>query len=74
MADPIHQFQIQKIVDFGAVNLPVFGRTELAITNPLKNAILGKDLGTMADVGGLKGIWARLTGRGDGSDIGLSCQ
>ena len=33
MADPIHQFQIQKIVDFGAVNLPVFGRTELAITN-----------------------------------------
>jgi len=33
MADPIHQFQIQKVVDFGAVNLPVFGRTELAITN-----------------------------------------
>ncbi len=45
--------------------------TELAITNPLKNAILGKDLGTMADVGGLKGIWARLTGRGDGSDIAI---
>lgn len=45
--------------------------TELAITNPLENALLGKDLGTMADVGGLKGIWARLTGRGDGSDIAI---
>ncbi|MFN3584103.1 F0F1 ATP synthase subunit A [Phenylobacterium sp.] len=33
MADPIHQFQIEKLVDFGTVNLPVFGRTELAFTN-----------------------------------------
>ena len=33
MADPIHQFQIQKVVDLGVVNLPVLGRTELAITN-----------------------------------------
>ena len=33
MADPIHQFQIEKLVDFGVVNLPVFGRTELAFTN-----------------------------------------
>ena len=32
-ADPIHQFQIEKLVDFGTVNLPVFGRTELAFTN-----------------------------------------
>ncbi|WP_395670648.1 F0F1 ATP synthase subunit A [Phenylobacterium sp.] len=31
--DPIHQFQIAKLVDFGTVNLPVFGRTELAFTN-----------------------------------------
>jgi F-type H+-transporting ATPase subunit a len=31
--DPIHQFQIEKLVDFGAVNLPVFGRSELAFTN-----------------------------------------
>ncbi|WP_296596091.1 F0F1 ATP synthase subunit A [Phenylobacterium sp.] len=31
--DPIHQFQIEKLVDFGVVNLPVFGRTELAFTN-----------------------------------------
>jgi len=31
--DPIHQFQITKLVDFGTVNLPLFGRTELAFTN-----------------------------------------
>lgn len=33
MADPIHQFQIEKLVDFGVVTLPVLGRTELAFTN-----------------------------------------
>jgi len=44
---------------------------QLAISNPMKNAILGTDHATMADVGGLEGIWARLTGRGDGSDIQL---
>ena len=32
-ADPIHQFQIEKLVDFGTVTLPVFGRTDLAFTN-----------------------------------------
>ena len=37
--------------------------TELAITNPLKNAILGTDYGTIQDVGGLQGIWARLSGK-----------
>jgi F-type H+-transporting ATPase subunit a len=31
--DPIHQFQIVKLFDFGEVTLPVFGRTELAFTN-----------------------------------------
>jgi F-type H+-transporting ATPase subunit a len=31
--DPIHQFQIEKLVDFGVVNLPLFGRSELAFTN-----------------------------------------
>ncbi|WP_091737212.1 F0F1 ATP synthase subunit A [Phenylobacterium immobile] len=31
--DPIHQFQITKLVDFGEVTLPLFGRTELAFTN-----------------------------------------
>ena len=33
MADPIHQFQITKLADFGAVTLPVLGHTELAFTN-----------------------------------------
>ncbi|NEX47598.1 phage tail tip lysozyme [Pseudotabrizicola algicola] len=39
--------------------------TELAVTNPLKNAMLGTNYGTMQDVGGLKGIWGRLTGQAD---------
>jgi len=33
MADPIHQFQIQKVVDLGDVTLPVVGTVDLAITN-----------------------------------------
>ena len=32
-ADPIHQFQIEKLVDFGQVTLPVFGPTDIAFTN-----------------------------------------
>jgi F-type H+-transporting ATPase subunit a len=32
-ADPIHQFQIEKLVDFGQVNLPLLGKTDLAFTN-----------------------------------------
>ena len=32
-ADPIHQFQITKLVDFGQVTLPLFGKTDLAFTN-----------------------------------------
>ncbi len=32
-ADPIHQFQITKLVDFGQVNLPVFGVSDIAFTN-----------------------------------------
>lgn len=43
--------------------------TELAITNPLKNAMLGTNLGTMSDVGGLKGIWDRLTGKADTNSL-----
>jgi len=39
--------------------------TELAVTNPLKNAILGTNYGTMQDVGGLQGIWGRLTGQAE---------
>lgn len=33
MADPLHQFQIQKIVDFPDVTLPVVGTVDLAFTN-----------------------------------------
>ncbi|TKD17404.1 hypothetical protein FBT96_14325 [Rhodobacter capsulatus] len=45
---------------------------QLAITNPLKNAIFGSDYSTMFDVGGLSGIWDRLTGKAgpiDGSKL-----
>lgn len=31
--DPIHQFEITKLADFGTVNLPVFGPSEIAFTN-----------------------------------------
>jgi len=43
--------------------------TELAITNPLKNALLGTNYGTLSDVGGLQGILARLMGRGEPADV-----
>ena len=33
MADPIHQFQIQKVVDLPDVTLPGVGVVDLAITN-----------------------------------------
>ncbi|PZU53803.1 MAG: F0F1 ATP synthase subunit A [Brevundimonas sp.] len=33
MADPIHQFQIQKVIDLPDVTLPVLGTVDLAITN-----------------------------------------
>ncbi len=45
---------------------------ELAITNPIKNAIFGSDYATMLDVGGLSGIWDRMTGKAgpiDGSKL-----
>lgn len=38
---------------------------DLQVRNPIKNAILGTNLGTMDDVGGLGGIWGRLTGRNE---------
>ena len=31
--DPIHQFQITKLIDFGHVTLPLIGKTDLAFTN-----------------------------------------
>ena len=33
MADPLHQFQIKKIVDLPDITLPVIGHVDLAITN-----------------------------------------
>lgn len=39
------------------------GFFDLAIRNPLKNAIFGTNLGTLDDIGGLQGIWDRLSGR-----------
>ena len=33
MADPIHQFQVTPIVDFGTVTLPVVGEQQIAFTN-----------------------------------------
>lgn len=44
---------------------------ELTLANPLKNAILGSNLPTMNDVGGLGGIAGRLLG-GKGRDVGLN--
>jgi hypothetical protein len=38
--------------------------SELAIKNPLKNALFGSDNATMSDVGGLGGIFSRLFGGG----------
>lgn len=32
-ADPIQQFRIEKLIDFGQVTLPVIGRVDLAFTN-----------------------------------------
>lgn len=37
--------------------------TELSLKNPLKNLILGQDLPTIHDLGGIGGIFNRLTGR-----------
>lgn len=36
---------------------------ELAVRNPLKNIILGTDLPTLSDAGGIGGIFDRLTGK-----------
>ncbi len=38
------------------------GFFDLAIRNPLKNALLGTNLGTWEDVGGWAGIWGRMSG------------
>ena len=33
MADPLHQFQVKPIVDFGEVTLPIIGQQHIAFTN-----------------------------------------
>ena len=33
MADPIHQFEVQKIVDLPDITLPGIGRIDMAFTN-----------------------------------------
>ncbi len=50
------------------------GLFDLSIRNPLKNALLGTNLGTMQDVGGLGGIWGKLTGRNGVDEAGLAKQ
>lgn len=39
----------------------------IGVNNPLENAILGSNKGTLSDLGGFSGIWNRLTG-GAGKD------
>ena len=41
----------------------------LSVTNPLKNNLLGTNLGTMSEVGGLRGIVSKLFG---GGEVGAS--
>lgn len=48
------------------------GFFDLQVRNPLKNAILGTNLGTWEDVGGLGGIWGRLTGKNTVEEEALS--
>lgn len=50
------------------------GLFELAISNPLKNALLGTNLGTLEDVGGLGGIWDKLRGKTRVDEAGLVAQ
>lgn len=43
----------------------------LGVTNPLKNNLLGTNLGTMSDVGGLRGIASKLFGGGEVDASGI---
>lgn len=47
---------------------------DLAVRNPLKNALFGTDLGTWGDVGGWSGIWGRLTGQNPINERALVAQ
>lgn len=48
------------------------GFFDLAIRNPLKNAIFGTNLGTWDEVGGWGGIWGRLSGQNKVDEAGLA--
>jgi len=69
MADPLHQFQIQKIVDLPDVTLPVVGTVDLAFTN----SHLAMTIGFLMVVGfltlvtnGAKVVPSRLQAVGEG--------
>uniref|UniRef100_UPI002591E900 phage tail tip lysozyme n=1 Tax=uncultured Gemmobacter sp. TaxID=1095917 RepID=UPI002591E900 len=47
---------------------------DLAVRNPLKNAIFGTDLGTWGDVGGWSGIFGRLSGQNPINERALAAQ
>lgn len=47
------------------------GFFDLSVRNPLKNALFGTNLGTMADAGGMQGIWDRLTGKTKADEQGI---
>ncbi|PZO64606.1 MAG: hypothetical protein DI498_11000 [Paracoccus denitrificans] len=47
------------------------GFFQLGVANPLKNMIFGSNLGTLDDVGGVRGIMARLSGKTPLDEAGL---
>lgn len=44
---------------------------ELGVKNPLKNALLGTDYGTLGDIGGIGGVVSKLFGLGGDATAGL---
>ena len=70
MADPIHQFAIQKVGDLGDVTLPVLGTVDLAITNShiamtVAFGLIGiaqNDAGALSILVGLAGLAVSLPG------------
>ena len=67
-ADPIHQFKIEKIFDFGQVTLPVIGRVDLAFTNShmaMTIAFLGVVLFMSLATANMKVVPGRLQATGE---------
>lgn len=50
------------------------GFFDLSIRNPLKNALLGTNLGTWGDIGGWSGVMGRLTGKNQVDERSLVAQ